>query len=92
MAGYEPLSLKLYGFDYPRMVPISNPGLRPEIGAKVAKYSQHQVDALDLRANALVTVPFGELISGAEYPQLHLLVSEMREGSVYDPTQNFRIT
>lgn len=32
------------GSDYPRMIAISHPSLRPEVGAKIAKYSQHQVN------------------------------------------------
>ncbi len=76
------------GFDYPRMIPISNPRLRPEIGTKVAKYSQHRVDLLDLGANAFVTLPFSEVVAPGDYPLLHLLVSEMRDGAIYDPVTN----
>ena len=39
------------GSDYPRMIAISHPQLRPEVGTKVAKYSQRQVDLLDLETN-----------------------------------------
>ena len=38
------------GGDYPRMIPLSHPGLRPEATPEqVARYSQHMVDAIDLR-------------------------------------------
>ena len=41
------------GDDYPRMIAVSHPQLRPEIGAKIAKYSQWEVDLIDLEANEL---------------------------------------
>ena len=38
------------GGDYPRMVPLSHPQLRPEITAdQIRRYSQRQVDVLNLR-------------------------------------------
>ena len=37
------------GSDYPRMIPLSHPRLRPEVtAAQVTHYSQHMVDAIDL--------------------------------------------
>jgi pyruvate,water dikinase len=73
------------GYDYPRMVPLSHPRLRPEVGMKVVKYSQRQVDLIDLRANRFATRSFKEVVAEADFPNLHLLVSELKEGGVYDP-------
>jgi pyruvate,water dikinase len=47
------------GYDYPRMIPVSHPRLRPEVGMKVVKYSQRQLDLIDLRANRFGTGHFG---------------------------------
>ncbi|MBI5439804.1 MAG: hypothetical protein HY900_01185, partial [Deltaproteobacteria bacterium] len=44
--------------DYPRMVPLSHPLLRPEVEAgPIAKYSQRFADVLNLRSGRLETVP-----------------------------------
>ncbi|MBN1269054.1 MAG: PEP/pyruvate-binding domain-containing protein, partial [Kiritimatiellae bacterium] len=72
------------GGDYPRMIAVSQPTLRPEVGAKIAKYSQREMDLLDLPANALVTLPISDVL-GRDYPNVHLLVSVMKDGHLYDP-------
>ena len=73
------------GGDYPRMIAVSHPQLRPEVGAKVAKYSQREMDLLDLDANELVTRSIMDVLGAKDYPQLSLLVSVMKEGDLYDP-------
>jgi len=73
------------GGDYPRLVAISHPELRPETGLKIAKYSQHEVDVLDLRRNEFRTLPLADVLVDCQYPALHLLVSELQDGHVYDP-------
>ncbi len=73
------------GDDYPRMIAVSTPDLRPEFGMKVVKYSQHQVDLLDLDTNELTTRPLIEVIEGGEYPSLHLLVSRVKDGYLMHP-------
>ena len=72
--------------DYPRMIAISHPGLRPEVGAKVLKYSQHHVDLIDLEANQFSSRFLADVLGEADYPSLHLLVSTMRDDFPYDPT------
>ena len=73
------------GNDYPRMIALSHPALRPETGARVAKYAQWEVDLLDLRRNELATRPLAEVLEGRDYPNLHLFVSLMKEGYPADP-------
>lgn len=73
------------GADYPRMIAVSHPSLRPEVGAKIAKYSQHQIDLLDLEANQFISADIGEVLTDNKYPNLHLLVSLMRDNHPYDP-------
>ena len=61
--------------DYPRVVALSHPQLRPEIeAADIRKYSQHFVDVIDLRDNAMKSLPVAEVI-GSDYPFVHLLAS-----------------
>lgn len=70
--------------DYPRMIALSHPELRPEGSDAVARYSQHLVDLLDLDENRFSTVRVNELLSGGDYPQLNLLVSLEEDGCVID--------
>ncbi|HET6822661.1 MAG TPA: PEP/pyruvate-binding domain-containing protein [Anaerolineales bacterium] len=61
--------------DYPRMVNLSHPQLRPEVMPKAIRYySQHFMDALDLEQNVLTTLPI-ESVLGSDYPPLRWLVS-----------------
>lgn len=73
------------GRDYPRMIAVSHPQLRPEVGSKIASYSQRHVDLLDLKSNRLVTRPVAEVIGAGDYPDMHLLVSVNSDGDLRDP-------
>jgi pyruvate,water dikinase len=72
------------GRDYPRMIAISHPELRPEIGMEITKYSQWEVDLLDLKANEFRTLSVSELITDGDYPNLRLFVSSIKDGYIYD--------
>ncbi len=64
------------GADYPRMVPLSHPQLRPEVTAEqIRKYSQKQVDVLNLRTGALETIDFRTLSATITHPDLFYAVS-----------------
>jgi len=73
------------GSDYPRMIAISHPHLRPEVGAKVAKYSQRQMDLLDLEANQFDSCFLSDVLVDGSYPNLYLFISVMRDNYPYDP-------
>lgn len=73
------------GGDYPRMIPVSHPKLRPEVGVKIARYSQHEMDLIDLKSNQFVTRPVNEVFEKSDYPHLHLLISTLKEGYIFDP-------
>jgi hypothetical protein len=61
--------------DYPRMVALSHPQLRPEAGAKeIKRYSQHFVDLIDLADNRFKTLPISEVLS-VDYPAVRFLAS-----------------
>jgi pyruvate,water dikinase len=70
--------------DYPRMIAVSHPTIRPEIGMEVAKYSQRMVDLLNLQEKTFETRPFIEVTKGDRYPSLNLLTSEIADGYVRD--------
>lgn len=66
--------------DYPRMVALSHPRLRPEVSAQdVRKYSQRYVDLIDLKENKFRTLPVARAL-GSDYPQIRLLASEDKGG------------
>ena len=77
------------GRDYPRMVAVSHPQLRPEVGERIARYSQHLVDVLDLDGNEFKTEPLAGLLGDADYPNLHYLISVAAGGGLYDPVSSF---
>jgi hypothetical protein len=63
------------GKDYPRMVALSHPELRPERNTSMQRhYSQHLMDVIDLENNMLKTLPIGEVFK-ADYPGLGGIVS-----------------
>jgi hypothetical protein len=74
------------GSDYPRMIPLSHPLLRPEITAsQIKKYSQRNVDVLNLRKGCFETVNFRNLISEVQHPDLFYAVSVDKEGHLAAP-------
>jgi len=72
------------GGDYPRMIAVSHPELRPEIGRQISKYSQKNIDLLDLEKNELATQPVRQVLQNLDYPNLQLLASTMSEDFVND--------
>jgi hypothetical protein len=61
--------------DYPRMISLSHPQLRPETtAAAIRQHSQWYVDVVDLAANEFVTLPVKQVLT-ADYPQLRLIAS-----------------
>jgi hypothetical protein len=74
------------GGDYPRMVPLSHPTLRPEVTAdQVSRYSQRMVDAINLRTGTFETVDFRTLAAETGHPDLFQAVSLMHDGDLRAP-------
>jgi len=71
--------------DYPRLLAVSHPHLRPEVGLKIARYSQREIDFLDLSKDEFSIGPVSEVVSGWDYPKLDLFVSTMEHGFISDP-------
>jgi hypothetical protein len=66
--------------DYPRIIALSHPHLRPEAGVgKIRKYSQHFVDLVDLEDNSFKTLPISKVIAD-DYPALSHLASVDKGG------------
>jgi hypothetical protein len=66
--------------DYPRMIALSHPQLRPEADVRlIRKYSQHFIDLIDLEDNSLKTLPISETFAD-DYPALRILASMDKGG------------
>lgn len=64
------------GDDYPRLVPLSHPALRPEVdAAAIRKYSQKKVDVLNLKTGQPETLSLIELLRKTKHPESHLALS-----------------
>jgi hypothetical protein len=74
------------GSDYPRMIPLSHPQLRPEVtGDQIRKYSQRQVDVLNLKKGALETIDFRTLKTRIDNPDLFYAVSIQKDDHLFPP-------
>jgi hypothetical protein len=74
------------GGDYPRMIPLSHPLLRPEVTPEqVYKYSQKMVDAINLKNGTLETVDFRTLAGETSHPDLFLAASVAADGDMRAP-------
>jgi hypothetical protein len=61
--------------DYPRLIALSHPQLRPEATAKaIRQYSQHYVDVIDLQDNCFKTLPLRDVLK-VDYPELRYVAS-----------------
>lgn len=74
------------GGDYPRMIPLSHPLLRPEITAdQISKYSQKMVDAINLRTGSFESIDFRTLAGETSHPDLAQAVSIVADGEIRPP-------
>lgn len=61
--------------EYPRLITLSHPLLRPETSpADIRNYSQHFVDLIDLENNIFATLPVRQVLD-LDYPPLRWVVS-----------------
>ncbi|MBN2420355.1 MAG: PEP/pyruvate-binding domain-containing protein [Deltaproteobacteria bacterium] len=64
--------------DYPRIVPMDDPLVKPLAGIQeIKKYSQHYVDYLDLSENTLKSIPLNELTE--KTPDLDMNLIALRD-------------
>ncbi len=72
--------------DYPRLVPLGLPTLRPEVALQdIRTYSQKIVDAIDCAENRLVHLRKDEVLQGEPYPGVHLVLSMVSDGELSPP-------
>ncbi len=75
VAGMGTRAVDRVGRDYPRMIALSHPQLRPETTAKaIRQYSQEYIDLIDLEENKFDTLLFREVL-GPDFPNLRLIAS-----------------
>jgi hypothetical protein len=73
--------------DWARMIPLGMPTLRPEVKSEdIWRYSQREVDVLNLQDNRFETLPLAELLEeGSDLPGLDQVVSIMEHGFIRRP-------
>ena len=70
--------------DYPRLVALSHPELRPDRDPdRIRRYSQHFVDLIDFETNAFRTLPADEVLDG-QTPHLRWVGQRYRAGMLQD--------
>ncbi len=76
------------GSDYPRMVALGHPTLRPESTVTdILRCAQHTLDVIDVKKNRLQSITVRELLAqGLELPMLDKIMSIHRDGDLYAPT------
>lgn len=76
--------------DFPRMVPLGAPTLRPEVrDIDVVRNSQHLVDVVNLEKNRFETIEFSDLIDEEWMPGLEEVVSVFENGLLRRPVGTF---
>jgi hypothetical protein len=73
--------------DWARMIPLGMPTVRPEVkAADILRYSQREVDVLNLRDNRMESLPLTALLDeGEEFPGLDQVVSVVDHGFIRRP-------
>ena len=73
-----------FGNDYPRLVALSHPELRPDRDPdRIQRYSQHFVDLIDFESNSMRTLPVNEVLDGRT-PSLRWIGQRHRDGVLQD--------
>lgn len=79
VVGLGTRAVERVGEDYPRMVSLSHPALRPEKTAQeIRYYSQYYMDVINLKTNQLHTTPANEVLRG-DYPALRQVASVVKD-------------
>lgn len=74
------------GSDYPRMIPLSHPLMRPEVDApQIMKYSQKLVDVLNLRSGKVESIPFQDVMPLATNEERFHALSHNQSGHLSSP-------
>ena len=75
------------GSDYPRMVALAAPTLRPESSVReIVRNAQQTLDVIDLKKNRFTSMRVQDLIATApDYPMLDRIVSVHRDDELFAP-------
>ncbi len=74
------------GNDYPRMVSLTIPTLRPEANiSDIRKYSQKLIDVINLKKNRMETLPLEKLLGKASFPNLDHIISIDQNSNLQTP-------
>ena len=73
------------GADYPRMIALGEPTLRPESSVHdIRRCAQRSIDAINLKTNRFETVSLADILcSDDPFPQLDRIVSVCRDDGLY---------
>jgi len=75
-------AVDMLGDDYPRLVALSHPRLHSSSDVRTIKrYSQQNVDVIDIENNAFVTVPVHEVLD-ADFPPLRFIAQVEEDGDL----------
>ncbi len=75
------------GVDYPRLVALSHPQLRPEFAPKlIRRYSQQYVDVINLKANRFETLSIHQVLN-RKYPLLRY-IAQIDQGGFLMPIRS----
>lgn len=80
-------AIERVGNEYPRMVALGEPTLRPESQPQeIIRNAQRSVDCINLTTNRFETVPIDTLLAeGIDFPMLDRIMSIRRDGALYQP-------
>ncbi len=74
------------GDDYPRMIPLSHPLMRPEVTASaIKKYSQKNMDVLNMKTGQKETINITAHLRENKHPDVYYAVSTDNEGHLSPP-------
>jgi hypothetical protein len=80
VSGFGTRAVERVANDYPRLVALSHPKLRPFIGTdQTRKHAQRYMDVLDLNDHTIKTLPVSEVLQH-DYPALRYLASMDKDG------------
>jgi hypothetical protein len=75
-------AVDMLGDDYPRLVALSHPRLHSSSDVRTIKrYSQQNVDVIDIESNTFTTVPVREMLN-ADYPPLRFIAQVEEDGDL----------
>ncbi len=77
--------------DYPRLISLSHPRLRPETTPRgIRQYSQHNIDLINLKDNRFESLPVDQLLN-ADYKFLRYIASIEKEGFIRELVSAFDV-